>query len=158
MGENLENGWIDLSDIKNDLQVYGQKSFDFKNLEMIGFDKDCGLIIFDYNKKIEDEVIIRAALQLSSEKLREPIQPNLDEKAFTILDLEDIKIEDIKIRDYLGMTMYFKFKKGSETGNNVGTDWIVATRQVAVPLKNKIYVVWGSEENFPLLLSIILQL
>ena len=158
MGENLENGWIDLSDIKNDLQVYGQKSFDFKNLEMIGFDKDCGLIIFDYNKKIEDEVIIRAALQLSSEKLREPIQPNLDEKAFTILDLEDIKIEDIKIRDYLGMTMYFKFKKGSETGNNVGTDWMVATRQVAVPLKNKIYVVWGSEENFPLLLSIILHL
>ncbi|HEC37856.1 hypothetical protein LCGC14_1049890 [marine sediment metagenome] len=158
MGENLENGWIDLSDIKNDLQVYGQKSFDFKNLEIIGFDKDCGLIIFEYNKKIEDEVIIRAALQLSSEKLREPIQPNLDEKVFTILDLEDIKIEDIKIRDYLGMTMYFKFKEGTETGNNVGTEWIVATRNVAVPLENKIYIVWGSEENFPLLLSIILQL
>ncbi|KKL95367.1 hypothetical protein LCGC14_1855250, partial [marine sediment metagenome] len=34
----------------------------------------------------------------------------------------------------------------------------VATRHVAVPLQNKVYVVWGSEENFPMLLSIILQL
>ena len=158
MGENLENGWIDLSDIKNDLQIYGQKSFDFKNLEIIGFEKDCGLIIFEYDKNVEDNVIIRAALQLSSEKLREPIQPNLDAKEFTISDLEDIKIEDITIREYLGMTMYFKFKEGTETGNNVGTDWIVATRHVAVPLQNKVYVVWGSEENFPMLLSIILQL
>ncbi len=158
MGEMLENGWIDISEIKKDFQLYSEKSFDFNTLGIIGKEKDCGLIIFEYNKKVKEEVIIRAALQLSSEKMREPIQPDLEIKEFTILDLEDIKIEDIKIQDYLGMTMYFKFKEGTETGNNVGLDWIVAARHVAVPIQNKIYVVWGSEEQFPILLSIILKL
>jgi hypothetical protein len=54
--------------------------------------------------------------------------------------------------------MYFKFKEGTKTGNNIGTDWIVAARHVAVPLDDKIFVVWGSEEQFPILLSIILKL
>lgn len=63
-----------------------------------------------------------------------------------------------KIQDYLGMIMYFKFKEDTETGNNIGTDWIVAARHVAVLLDDKIFVVWGSEEQFPVLLSIILKL
>ncbi len=158
MGEILENGWIDISEIKKDFQLYSKKAFDFNTLGIMGEEKDCGLIIFEYNKKIKEEVIIKAALQLSSEKMREPIQPDLDKKKFTIPDLEDIKIEDTKIQDYFGMTMYFKFKEGTETGNNVGLGWIVAARHVAVPIKNKIYVVWGSEEQFPILLSIILKL
>ncbi|MFX0043313.1 MAG: helix-turn-helix domain-containing protein [Candidatus Hodarchaeota archaeon] len=158
MGENLENGWIDLSEIKKDLQLYAQKTFDFKTLGITGVEKDCGLIIFEYDKEIKEEVIIRAALQLSSEKIRELIQPDLDINEYTIPDLEDIKITDTKIQDYLSMTMYFKFKEGTKTGNNVGTDWIVAARHVAVPIDDKIYVVWGSDEKFPILLSIILKL
>jgi len=54
--------------------------------------------------------------------------------------------------------MYFKFKEGTETGNNVGTDWIVAARHVAMLIENKVYVVWGSEEKFPVFLNIILKL
>lgn len=158
MGETLENGWIDISEIKKDFQLYSEKSFDYKSLGITGEEKDCGLIIFEYNKNVKEEVIIRAALQLSSEKMREPIQPDLDLKEFTIPDLKEIRIEDTKIQDYLGMTMYFKFKDGAETGNNVGTDWIVAARHVAVVIDDKIYVVWGSEEQFPILLSIILKL
>ena len=158
MGETLENGWIDISEIKKDFQLYSEKSFDYKSLGITGEEKDCGLIIFEYNKNVKEEVIIRAALQLSSEKMREPIQPDLDLKEFTIPDLEEIRIEDTKIQDYLGMTMYFKFKDGTETGNNIGTDWIVAARHVAVVIDDKIYVVWGSEEQFPILLSIILRL
>ena len=158
MGETLENGWIDISEIKKDFQLYSEKSFDYKSLGITGEEKDCGLIIFEYNKKVKEKVIIRAALQLSSEKMREPIQPDLDLKEFTIPDLEEIRIEDTKIQDYLGMTMYFKFKDGTETGNNIGTDWIVAARHVAVVIDDKIYVVWGSEDQFPILLSIILKL
>ena len=158
IGETLKNGWVDISEVKKDFQLYSEKSFDFNTLGITGKEKDCGLIIFEYNKKIKEDVIIRAALQLSSEKMREPIQPDLDIKEYTIPDLEDIKIEDTKIQDYLGMTMYFKFKEGSKTGNNVGVDWIVAARHVAVSIDNKIYMVWGSEEQFPILLSIILKL
>ena len=54
--------------------------------------------------------------------------------------------------------MYFKFKEGTETRNNVGTDWIVAARHVAMLIENKVYVVWGSEEKFPVFLNIILKL
>ncbi|MFX0030163.1 MAG: helix-turn-helix domain-containing protein [Candidatus Hermodarchaeota archaeon] len=158
MGENLENGWIDLSEIKKDLQIYSQKAFDFKTLGMTGVEKDCGLILFEYDKEVNQEVIIRAALQLSSEKIRENIQPDLKENEFTIPDLEAIKIEDTKIQDYLGMIMSFKFREGTSTANNIGTDWIVAARHVAVPIDDKIYVIWGSEEKFPILLSIILRL
>lgn len=158
MGETLENGWIDVSEITKDLQHFSEESFDFNILGILSEEKDCGLIIFEYNKKVKEEVIIRAALQLSSEKMREPIQPDLDKKEFTNPDLADIKIVDTKIQDYLGMTMYFKFKEETERGNNVGTNWIVAARHVAVTLDNKIYVVWGSEEQFPILLSIILKL
>ena len=158
MGETLENGWIDVSEITKDLQHHSEEAFVFKTLGIMSEEKDCGLIIFEYNKKVKEEVIIRAALQLSSEKMREPIQPDLDKKEFSNPDLADIKIVDTKIQDYLGMTMYFKFKEGTERGNNVGTNWIVAARHVAVILDDKIYVVWGSEEQFPILLSIILKL
>ncbi|MFW9998563.1 MAG: hypothetical protein ACFE9Q_01500 [Candidatus Hodarchaeota archaeon] len=81
--------------------------------------------------------------------MREPIQPNLDIKEFTIPDLEDIKIEDTKIQDHLGMTMYFKFKEGSRTGNNIGIDWIVAARHVAVPLMIKSLLYGVLKSNFP---------
>ena len=147
MGDNLENGWIDISEIQKD-HIF----------EILGFEKDCGLIIFEYDKIIKEDVIIQAALQLSSEKLRETIQPDLDKMEYTIPDLEDIKIEDTKIEDYLGLTIYFKFKEGTETANNIGNDWIIAARHVAVPINDKVYVVWGSEEKFPILLSIILNL
>ncbi len=54
--------------------------------------------------------------------------------------------------------MYLKFKEGSKTANNIGTDWIVAVKHLAIPIEDKIYVIWGSEEKFPILLSIILKL
>ncbi|MFX1344410.1 MAG: hypothetical protein ACFFAI_04840 [Promethearchaeota archaeon] len=158
MGKELENGWIDISEIKRDFQIVSKKTYDFNTLGIISEEKDSGLIIFEYNRNVKDDIIIQAALQLSCEKMREPIQPDLEKKVFTILDLEDIKIEETKFQNYLGMTIYFKFKEGTATGNNVGTDWIVAARHVAVPLGDKIYVVWGSEEQFPILLSIILKL
>jgi len=158
MGKELENGWIDISEIKRDFQIVSEKTYDFNTLGITSEEKDSGLIIFEYNRNFKDDVIIQAALQLSCEKMREPIQPDLDKKDFTIPDLEDIKIEDTKFQDYLGMTIHFKFKEGTETGNNVGTDWIVAARHLAVPLGDKIYIVWGSEEQFPILLSIILKL
>jgi hypothetical protein len=147
MGDTLENGWIDISEIQKDHMF-----------EILGFEKDCGLIIFEYDKIIKEDVITQAALQLSSEKMRELIQPDLNKVEYTIPDLEGIKIEDTKIEEYLGLTIYFKFKEGTETANNIGNDWIIAARHVAVPINDKVYVVWGSEEKFPILLSIILNL
>ena len=59
---------------------------------------------------------------------------------------------------YFGSEIFARFKKGSKTANNVGDDWYIAVKQVAVPIDNKIYIVWGSEEKFTILLNIILKL
>jgi len=144
-GESPENGWLDVS-----------KEYD--TLGIIGVEKDCGLIIFEYDRLIKEDVILQAALQLSYEKLKENLQPDPEIEEFTIDDLEEIKMVHTKVHDYFGVVMYLKFKEGSEIANNVGTDWIVAARHVAIPIDEKIYVIWGSEEKFPILLSIILRI
>ena len=54
--------------------------------------------------------------------------------------------------------MNVKFKEGSETANNVGNDWIVSAKQVAILVEDKIFVIWGGEEKFQVLLDIILML
>jgi len=145
MGKSSENGWIDVSK-------------DYNTLGIIGVDKDCGLIIFEYDKAVKEDVVIQAALQLSYEKLKGQLQPDSEKEEFTNTDLKDIKITQITIDNYFGANMYLKFKEGSKTANNIGTDWIVAAKHLAVPIEDKIYVIWGSEEKFPILLSIILKL
>jgi len=145
MGESSENGWIDVSK-------------EYNTLGIIGVDKDCGLIIFEYDKAVKEEVIIQAALQLSYEKLKGHLQPDSEKEEFTNADLKDIKITQVTIDNYFSAIMYLKFKEGSKTANNIGTDWIVAAKHLAIPLEDKIYVIWGSEEKFPILLSIILKL
>ncbi|MHA1932879.1 MAG: helix-turn-helix domain-containing protein, partial [Promethearchaeota archaeon] len=158
MGEELENGWIDMSGVNKDLQSYKRNVFGFKTLGVTGVEKDCGLLIFEYGSVVENDIVVQAALQLSCEKLKMGLQIDEDIEEFANPDLEEVKFEFTEIRDYLGTMMYLKFKEGSETSNNVGTDWIIATKQVAIPIKEKVYVIWGSEEKFPILLNIILKL
>jgi len=102
--------------------------------------------------------VIRAALQLSYEKIWNSLQPDKGNKEYIIQDLEDIKVEDIEIQDYLGAIMYLKFKAGSDAAKNVGSGWITLAKHVAIPIDDKIYVIWGTEEKFPILLSMILKL
>jgi predicted transcriptional regulator len=170
LGEKLENGWINVSDLERDLQDMYHKKFDFNTLGITGVEKDCGLIIFEYESPVNKDVIIRAALQLSFEKIRAKlfIQEDIEveeqdkydeiEEGYKNPDLEDIKIVDTTLMDLYGADINIRFKKGSETANNVGEDWVIAAKQVAVPIENKIYIVWGSEEKFPYLLNLILKI
>jgi predicted transcriptional regulator len=163
LGEKLENGWLDVSELEHDLQSMYSKDYDFNNLGVTGVEKDCGLLIFEYESPVDNHIVIRAALQLSFEKIRAKlfIYEDIDddiERGYKNPDLEEIKIVDQKILDYYGSEIQVRFKKGSETANNVGDDWFVAVRQVAVPIENKIYIVWGSEEKFTILLNMILKI
>jgi DNA-binding MarR family transcriptional regulator len=158
MGEELENGWIDMSEVDKDLQSFKRNVFGFKTLGVTGVEKDCGLLIFEYGGIVENDIVVQAALQLSSEKLKMGLQIDEEIEEFKIPDLKEVKFEFTEIRDYLGSILYLKFKDGSETANNVGIDWIIATKQVAIPIKEKVYVIWASEEKFPILLEIILKL
>jgi len=169
-GEKLENGWINISDLERELQDMYNKEFDFNILGITGVEKDRGLVIIEYEHPVDNDIIIRAALQLSSEKLRAKlfIQEDIEiededkyediEVGYKNPDIEEIKIVDTEIMEYLGAELQVRFKKGSETANNVGEDRIVAAKQVAVPIENKIYIIWGSEEKFPILLNMILKI
>ena len=44
--------------------------YDFDNLGVTGVEKDCGLLIFEYESPVDNHIVIRAALQLSFEKIR----------------------------------------------------------------------------------------
>jgi predicted transcriptional regulator len=158
MGEKLENGWIDVSEVDKDLQSYKKTAFIFKTLGITGVEKDCGLLVFEYRSVIENAIIIRVALHLSCEKLKLRTQIDEEIEEYTNPDLEDIKFVDTIFQDYLGAIMYLKFKEGSETANNVGTNWIVAAKLVAIHIEKKINVIWGSEEKFPVLMNIMLNL
>jgi len=161
LGEKLENGWIDVSELEHDLQSMYSKEYNFNTLGVMGVEKDCGLLIFGYESPVDNNIIIRAALQLSFEKIRAKlfVQEDIDIKGgYKNPDLEDIKIVDKKILDFFGSEVYVRFKKGTKTANNVGEDWIIAVKQVAVPIENNIYIVWGSEEKFTILLNMILKL
>ncbi|MHA1376143.1 MAG: helix-turn-helix domain-containing protein [Promethearchaeota archaeon] len=161
LGEKLENGWIDVSELEHDLQSMYSKEYNFNTLGVMGVEKDCGLLIFGYESPVDNNIIIRAALQLSFEKIRAKlfVQEDIDIKGgYKNPDLEDIKIVDKKILDFYGSEVYVRFKKGTKTAINVGEDWIIAVKQVAVPIENNIYIVWGSEEKFTILLNMILKL
>jgi predicted transcriptional regulator len=163
LGEKLENGWIDVSELEHDLQNMYSKEYDFSNLGVTGVEKDCGLLIFEYESPVDNHIVIRAALQLSFEKIRAKlfIYEDIDddiERGYKNPDLDEIKIVDKKILDYYGSEIFVRFKKGSKTANNVGDDWYIAVKQVAIPIDNKIYIVWGSEEKFTILLNIILKI
>jgi len=172
LGDKLENGWINISDLEHVLQDFYKKEYDFNTLGITGVEKDCGLLVFEYESPVDNNIIVRAALQLSSEKLRaklyveediqvqEDLVENVDEivSGYKNPDIEDIKIVERNILDYLGAELQVRFKYGSETAKSTGTDWIVAAKQVAVPVDDNIYVIWGSEEKFPILLNTILKI
>ncbi len=163
LGEKLENGWIETSELEQDLQNMYNKEYNFDTLGVTGVEKDCGLLIFEYKSPVDNYIVIRAALQLSFEKIRAKlfIYEDIDDdikRGYKNPDLEDIKIVDKKILDFYGSEVYIRFKKGTKTANNVGEDWIIAVKQVAVPIENKIYIVWGSEEKFTILLNMIIKL
>ena len=163
LGEKLENGWIDVSELEQDLQNMYSKDYKFDNLGVTGVEKDCGLLIFEYESPVDNRIIIRAALQLSFEKIRAKlfIYEDIDDdikRGYKNPDLEDIKIVDKQILDHYGSEVFIRFKRGSKTANNVGEDWIITVKQVAIPIENKIYIVWGSEEKFTILLNMILKL
>ncbi len=154
----LTDEWPNVSEKEHDQP---DNKYDFNSLAITGEEKDCGMLIFDYGNLINDEGVINAALESSCMKLMQNLQKDPrdpDREEFYNEDLEDRKIDETTFQNYLGATMSVKFRKGSKTANSVGNDWIVVANLVAVPVENKIYVIWGSKEKFPLLLNTILDM
>ena len=119
-----------------------KRSFNLEKLGITGVDKDCGLIIFEFDYNIvDDPELIQSTLGFFAGKMRLEIKKNVDS--------EDIKIEDVQIQDYLGSIIYLKIE---------GTEYMEVLTQVAIPIDDKIYIIWGTKEKFPVLLDIIKKL
>jgi hypothetical protein len=149
LGENIQNGWkIDTSD-SGDLK----EPFDIEVQEIIGFEKDCGIVVFEYDRLIKDEENLdRVKLRLYSEKIKHQILEH------NIVDLENIEIIESKIDEYLTAEIKIKFVENSITAKNLSNNWINVVKLVAIPIDNRIYVIWGSEQKFPYLINIIRNL
>jgi len=154
--EYLKNGRGDISQIYGDSQTFGKKIFDIDVLGIMGLEKDFGIIVFEYNNIIIDEGRIQDKLDLVYGKIGQEIDKVKEENKAP--DFEDKKIENTKFQEYLGAIIFIKFKEGSKTAKNVGDGWIIAVKLVAIPIENNIYVIWGSEEKFELLMNMILNL
>jgi hypothetical protein len=122
----------------------------------MGLEKDFGIIIFEYENVIIDEIRIQDKLDLIHGKIGQELEKL--SKANKIPDYEDKKIEYTKFQDNFGAIIYLKFKKGSETTKSLGDDWVSAIKLVAIPVENNIYVIWGSEEKFQIIMDMILNL
>ncbi|TFG30139.1 MAG: TrmB family transcriptional regulator [Promethearchaeota archaeon] len=154
--EYLSNGWEDVSKRYKDSQSLGREVFDIDVLGIMGLDKDFGIIFFEYDKDIIDEFRVRDKLDLVYNKIEEQIEKLQNEGV--IPGFEDMKIEYTKVQEYLGASISLKFKEGSEIANNIGNKWVIAIKEVAIPIDNVIYVIWGSEEKFQNIMDIILKL
>lgn len=147
LSETPENGWHIISSADKDLKM----QFDIDIYEIIGFEKDCGIVIFEYDRIIKDEENLdRVKLRLYTEKLKIRI---IDHP-----DLDQVKVTESTIKNYLGAEIVIKFKEGSNSAKNLGNDFITIIKLVTIPIDNKIYVIWGSKEKFTLLVNMIMKI
>ncbi|MHA1150546.1 MAG: helix-turn-helix domain-containing protein [Promethearchaeota archaeon] len=167
--EKIKNGW--------------EGEINYETLGITGINKDCGLVLFEFDRNIEHkENMIRAVLELFNLKIRARLDKEFDKSSgdipkekekglnlskkleiqrdyvsYTNLkDLDDFIVHYQKIEGYLGSVISIKFKKGSKAANNLGDIWVVLLKNVAIPVQEKIYLIWGSEEKFPTLMEIML--
>lgn len=153
ISENLENGWKVITDGKKDIK--GQ--FDLDIQEIIGNEKDCGIVIYEYDRIIKgEENLDKVKLRIYSKKLETIIKER--QEIGKLKDLEDVKVDEIDIQDYCGAVISIKYRLGRKTANNVGNDWNIVAKLVSIPIDNKIYIIWGSEEKFQILMDMILKI
>lgn len=151
--EDLENGWKIISDAEKD-----QKSqFDLDIQEIIGNEKDFGIVIYEYDRMIKgEENLDKVKLRIYSKKLETII--NERKEIGKLKDLADVKVKEIDIQNYVGSELCVRFKKGSETANSLGDDWIIVAKLVSIPIDNKIYIIWGSVGKFQILIDMFLKI
>jgi len=153
ISDDIKNGWKIISDLEKE-----QKShFDLDIHEIIGSEKDFGIMIYEYDRIIKgEENLDKVKLRIYSKKLETII--NERKEIGKLKDLADVKINEIEIQDYVGSEIYIKFKNGTKTANSLGDDWIIVAKLVSIPIDNKIYIIWGSEGKFEILMDMFFKI
>jgi predicted transcriptional regulator len=153
ISDDYKNGWNIITDVEKDLK--GQ--FDLDIQEIIGNEKDCGIVIYEYDRIIKgEENLDILKLRLYSNKLENII---LERKEIGKLeDIEEVKVEEIDIQDYYGAVILIKYKSERNIPSLEENDWNIIAKLVSIPIDNKIYIIWGSEEKFQILMDMIVKI
>jgi predicted transcriptional regulator len=151
---------LEKSQYYEQIQSFGKEVFDIDVLGFMGLEKDFGIVIFEYEREIADQIRAKDKLALVYDKIREQIK-NLKEKQ-KIKDIGDLdeytKFEEEEIQNYSGANIFIRFKKGSPTAKQLGDDWILVIKEIAIVVDNFIYLIWASEEKFELIKDLVLKL
>lgn len=153
INDDYENGWNIITDVEKELK--GQ--FDLDIQEIIGNEKDCGIVIYEYDRIIKgEENLDKLKLRIYSNKLENII---LERKEIGKLEeVDKIKVDEIDIQDYCGAIISIKFKSTKDPASYEGDNWSIIAKLVSIPIDNKIYIIWGSEEKFQILMDMILKI
>jgi predicted transcriptional regulator len=140
----VSKGWKIKSEVIEHSESLGRLTLDYELKGIKGFPKDCGLIIFDYNRYVEDDNgIITDALSIFKRKTDYEIRQD------KIPGFEDIKLEETSFQDYPGANVYIKLKFKKR--------WWLVGREAVIPIKKKIFLIFGNKENFEILFETILN-
>jgi len=153
ISDDYENGWNIITDAEKDLK--GQ--FDLDIQEIIGNEKDCGIVIYEYDRIIKgEENLDKLKLRLYSNKLENII---LERKEIGKLEeVEEVRVEEIDIQKYCGAEISIKYKSEKNSSSPQENDWNIVAKLVSIPIDNKIYIIWGSEERFQILMDMIVKI
>ncbi len=159
INEYFREGFEKGTHIYDEIKSFGRDVFDIDVMGFMGLEKDFGIIIFEYERDIADDIRARDKLDLVYDKIKEQLKRlKAQEKLHDIEKIErDSKIEYQKFRNYEGATIFLKFKSGSAPAKQLGEEWVPVIREVAIPIENIIYLIWGSMEKFSKLLNLVLN-
>ncbi len=121
-----------------------QLSYDYELKGPKGFPKDCGLVIIEFNRDLEDdERFIKESFETFKSKTDYEIRRD------KIPGFQDVKLEDTRFNEFYGANVLIKLKLKKK--------WWNAGHQALIPIKNRFFLIFGAEENFQILMKTILD-
>ena len=117
--------------------------------------------IIQHTQKLKDEVTQSNPWSIEAEAIWHLRKRGVWDYCYcyprTGISLNYTNFDLTEYQEYLGATISLKFKEGSKLAKELGEGWIVTIKEVAIPIENTIYILWGSEEKFQVLLDVILN-
>jgi len=139
----FENNWKVISEVIEESEALERTMFDYELQGPKGFHRNAGIIIFEYDRDVENDThLAQSALNLLKSKTEYEL------RIHGIPGFEDVKFVDEEILSYIGSQVYLKF---------VETDWVLSAKQVVIPLTNRLIIIWAEVQNFDFLMEIVLD-
>ena len=141
----VNQGWKIKTEVVEYLESQGRLALDYELKGRKGIPKDCGLIIFIFENEIEtNENLIRETVEMFKTKTEYEIRKE------KIPGFEDIRLENVTFDKFQEAEVYVKLKFKKK--------WWLTGKQAVIPIKNKVFLIFGNRDNFQILMDTILNI